>query len=112
MKLLLICLAMLSLSCGVASTTQITPKMSIDAPQIQEESTSDEAESTSVVMIVTADELNVRVCPGINCMALEKSLSAGDIVTCDKFSAPMAGDGLWCHHEAGWSNARYMEVVK
>lgn len=100
-------LVLSALACGVSS----------QLPEVDAIPTSHEAVPTStpesVRMIVTADEgLNIRVCPNVDCMELEGDLLSGEIVTCDKFQAPMNGDGLWCRHERGWSNARWMEVVK
>ena len=99
------------LACGVSSTlpNHSDPKVSADV-----KAPSQEVEDTSIEMIVTADEgLNIRVCPGVNCMELDEDLRPGEVVTCTEFSAPMNGDsGLWCLHSRGWSNARYMEVVK
>jgi hypothetical protein len=43
-------------------------------------------------------------------MELDEDLHPGEIVTCTVFSAPMDGDGLWCLHDRGWSNARWMEA--
>lgn len=34
------------------------------------------------------------------------TLHDGEIVTCTEFVT--VGDGLWCRHERGWSNARWM----
>lgn len=97
--LYILLLVSFSLACGASANL------------IQEFPEPTEEVNTVVEMVVIAEEgLNIRVCPGINCLELDEDLKNGEVVTCDKFQAPMNGDGLWCHHERGWSNARWLLV--
>jgi len=61
------------------------------------------------VMVVTGD-LNIRVAPGEKNPLVEGKnvLHAGDVVTCFEFY--VIGEGLWCRHERGWSNVRWMQA--
>lgn len=67
-----------------------------------------EDEISTVVMTVIADE-------GLNIRAEHSEESAdigdlfpGDVVTCRELVT--VGDSIWCHHERGWSNARWLEA--
>jgi len=62
---------------------------------------------TAVEMVVSGD-WNIRIEPGERNPLVDGKavLSDGDIVTCIEFVA--VGDGLWCRHERGWTNARGM----
>lgn len=65
------------------------------------------AEATEVEMMVTGD-LYIRTAAGERSPLIDgkNTLHDGDIVTCSEFVT--FGDGLWCKHEKGWSNARWM----
>lgn len=62
---------------------------------------------TEVEMMVTGD-LYIRTAAGERSPLIDgkNTLHDGDIVTCSEFVT--LGDGLWCKHEKGWSNARWM----
>jgi len=67
----------------------------------------------AVEMVITGD-LNIRVAPGEKNLLVEGKnvLHAGDVVICFEFyTGADVGDGLWCRHERGWSNARWMQAV-
>lgn len=67
----------------------------------------------AVKMVVVVDEgLNIRVAPGERSPLVDgkSTLYDGDLVTCYQFR--IIGDGLWCKHERGWSNARWLHVVE
>jgi len=94
--LLYISVLMLSLACGISSAgTSLV------------NSTSQPTEKAEVVMVVTGD-LYIRTAAGERSPLIDgkNTLHDGDIVTCSEFVT--FGDGLWCKHEKGWSNARWM----
>ena len=67
------------------------------------------AEATEVEMMVTGD-LYIRTAAGERSPLIDgkNTLHDGDIVTCTEFL--VVGDGLWCKHQYGWSNARWMKA--
>lgn len=62
------------------------------------------------VMVVTGD-LNVRTGAGETFPLVDKKLvlHAGDVVVCRQFE--VKGDSIWCKHEWGWSNARWLNGI-
>ena len=67
------------------------------------------AEATEVEMMVTGD-LYIRTAAGETNPLVDgkNTLHDGEIVTCTEFL--VVGDGLWCKHQYGWSNARWMKA--
>ena len=65
------------------------------------------AEATEVEMMVTGD-LYIRTAAGERSPLIDgkNTLHEGDFVKCERFVT--FGDGLWCKHQYGWSNARWM----
>ena len=61
--------------------------------------------------IVTAETLQIRTGAGETFPALKVYLSQNEIVTCSETKTAKDG-GLWCKHEKGWSNIRYMKGLK
>lgn len=61
-------------------------------------------------MIVTAETLQIRDGAGEEFTPLGH-LEDGQIVTCSDTKTAKDG-GLWCKHELGWSNTRYMKGIK
>lgn len=57
--------------------------------------------------VVTADALNVRECAGEGCDPVGL-LSRGDTVICTEWAVAKDG-GLWCKHELGWSNTKWLQ---
>ena len=90
-------LMLVSLACGVQGQ-----KLKVYQPMPTET-----AEATEVEMMVTGD-LYIRTAAGERSPLIDgkNTLHDGDIVTCSEFVT--FGDGLWCKHEKGWSNARWM----
>jgi len=100
MKYLFVILAIASLAC--VATPQASASKAVYAD------TQIEGEISTVVMTVIADE-------GLNIRAEHSEESAdigdlfpGDVVTCRELVT--VGDSTWCHHERGWSNARWLEA--
>jgi len=100
MKHLFVILAIASLAC--VATPQASASKAVYAD------TQIEDEISTVVMTVIADE-------GLNIRAEHSEESAdigdlfpGDVVTCRELVT--VGDSNWCHHERGWSNARWLEA--
>lgn len=100
MKHLFVILAIASLAC--VATPQASASKAVYAD------TQIEGEISTVVMTVIADE-------GLNIRAEHSEESAdigdlfpGDVVTCRELVT--VGDSIWCHHERGWSNARWLEA--
>jgi hypothetical protein len=100
MKHLFVILAIASLAC--VATPQASASKAVYAD------TQIEDEISTVVMTVIADE-------GLNIRAEHSEESAdigdlfpGDVVTCRELVT--VGDSIWCHHERGWSNARWLEA--
>ena len=94
-------LAIASLACMATPQVEFTASKYVDT-QIKNEV------STEVKMTVVADE-------GLNIRAEHTEESAdigdlfpGDVVTCRELVT--VGDSIWCHHERGWSNARWLEA--
>ena len=96
-------LAIASLACMATPQVEFTASKAVYADtQIEDEV------STEVKMAVIADE-------GLNIRAEHSEESAdigdlfpGDVVTCRELVT--VGDSIWCHHERGWSNARWLEA--
>ena len=102
MKHLFVILAIASLACVA------TPQVEFTASKAVYADTQIEDEISTVVMTVIADE-------GLNIRAEHSEESAdigdlfpGDVVTCRELVT--VGDSIWCHHERGWSNARWLEA--
>ena len=103
MKHLFVILALASLACMATPQIEFTASKAVYADtQIEDEV------STEVKMAVIADE-------GLNIRAEHTEESAdigdlfpGDVVTCRELVT--VGDSIWCHHERGWSNARWLEA--
>lgn len=103
MKHLFVILAIASLACMATPQIEFTASKAVYADtQIEDEV------STEVKMTVIADE-------GLNIRAEHTEESAdigdlfpGDVVTC--YQLVTVGDSIWCHHERGWSNARWLEA--
>lgn len=104
--LYIIPLMLVSLACGVS--TQLPQKAKNDTALMPETSTP----VNSVEMVVTGD-LYIRAMPGEKQPLVDGKhiLHTGDVVTCyTMYTGADVGDGLWCLHELGWSNARWLEV--
>ena len=100
MKYLFVILAIASLAC--VATPQVEFAASKLDAQIEDEV------STEVKMTVIADEgLNIRAEHSENSQDIG-DLFPGDVVTCRELVT--VGDSIWCHHERGWSNARWLEA--
>lgn len=100
MKTHIISLALLVLA-SLACTAQAAGNQ---APPVSVISTVD---TSSVKMVVTGD-LWVRPAPGDLGRALGE-LHTGELVQCVEFT--VSGDTVWCRHEAGWSNVKYLKAV-
>ena len=101
MKYLFVILAIASLAC--VATPQASASKAVYADtQIEDEV------STEVKMTVIADEgLNIRAEHSENSQDIG-DLFPGDVVTC--YQLVTVGDSIWCRHERGWSNARWLEA--
>ena len=100
-------LVSVSLACGVNTqlpTVQNTPEV------LQVVSTNTHA-APEMSMVVTAETLQIRTGAGETFPALKVYLSQNEIVTCSDIE-PAADGGLWCKHDLGWSNIRYMKGLK
>lgn len=101
MKHLFVILAIASLACMATPQVEFTASKYVDT-QIKNEV------STEVKMTVVADEgLNIRAEHSENSQDIG-DLFPGDVVTCRELVT--VGDSIWCHHERGWSNARWLEA--
>jgi len=100
MKYLYISILVLSLACG-ASGNFISPRLSAAPVPV--------VSDTTVQMVVTGD-LNIRTGAGETFPLVDKkeTLHAGDVVTCYQFE--VKGDSIWCRHERGWSNCRWLKA--
>lgn len=106
MKKLLYIIAFIlpTLACGVTTGASVRFPIHNPAP-----APSDQA----VRMMVTVDEgLYIRQAAGEKSPLVDGKhiLTDSEIVTCYQFK--IIGDSFWCHHERGWSNARWLRVVK
>ena len=103
MKHLFVILAIASLACMATPQVEFTASKAVYADtQIEDEV------STEVKMTVIADEgLNIRAEHSENSQDIG-DLFPGDVVTCRELVT--VGDSIWCHHERGWSNARWLEA--
>ena len=94
-------LAIASLACMATPQVEFTASKYVDT-QIKNEV------STEVKMTVIADEgLNIRAEHSENSQDIG-DLFPGDVVTC--YQLVTVGDSIWCRHERGWSNARWLEA--
>ena len=108
MRYLLIPLILASLACGVNTQlpySQNTPEVLSPTKSVILPTVSANAE-----MVVTAETLRIRDGAGEEFSAVGE-LNYGQIVTCLALEAAKDG-GLWCRHELGWSNIRYMKGLK
>jgi len=97
-KYLYIAILMLaSLACGVQGQKL----------KVYQSMPTETAEATEVEMMVTGD-LYIRTAAGERSPLIDgkNTLHEGDFVKCEMFVT--FGDGLWCKHQYGWSNARWM----
>ena len=103
MKHLFVILAIASLACMATPQVEFTASKAVYADtQIEDEV------STEVKMTVIADEgLNIRAEHSENSQDVG-DLFPGDVVTC--YQLVTVGDSIWCRHERGWSNARWLEA--
>ena len=104
-NLLYISALMLSaLACGVSTqlpyeqieSEVLAPTKSVILPTV----------SANAEMVVTAETLRIRTGAGEEFEEVGL-LNYGQIVTCSALETAQDG-GLWCRHELGWSNIRYM----
>ena len=89
-------LMLVSPACGVSSAgTRLVNPTSL--PTVE----------SGVEMVVTGDWY-IRTAAGETNPLVDgkNTLHDGEIVTCTEFL--VVDDGLWCKHEKGWSNARWM----
>lgn len=99
MKKLFLILALTSLACG--ATAQLPPKAE-PAPVVS-------TEVSSIEMVVIADTgLNIRAEHSENSQDIG-DLFPGDVVACE-LPFTIKGDSVWCKHERGWSNTRWLEA--
>ena len=103
MKHLFVILALASLACGMQ-----TQAGKFTANKVIYVNTHPTTEVSTVVMTVIADEgLNIRAEHSENSQDVG-DLFPGDVVTC--YQLVTVGDSIWCRHERGWSNARWLEA--
>ncbi len=99
MKHLFVILAIASLACMATPQVEFTASKYVDT-QIKNEV------STEVKMTVVANG-DIRAEHSENSQDVG-DLFPGDVVTC--YQLVTVGDSIWCHHERGWSNARWLEA--
>lgn len=107
MTLFIAALMLSALACGVNTQlpySQNTPEV---LPQVVSTNTHSAPEMS---MIVTAETLRIRTGAGES-FPLLGYLENGQIVTCEAIEPALDG-GLWCKHELGYSNTRYMKGLK
>lgn len=105
MKNLLIILALASLACGATLPAQNNPK--------EYTATVNSVPDSATVRMVVSGDWYIRTAPGEHNPRIDGDyiLHSGDVVICTSFyTGEDVGDGLWCHHERGWSNARGMKA--
>lgn len=98
-------LMLVSLACGVSTSLPsepntpevLLPTKSVILPTV----------SANAEMVVTAETLRIRAGAGEEFNAVGE-LQNGEIVTCLDIKPALDG-GLWCKHDKGWSNIRYMK---
>lgn len=100
--LLLFLLSLPALACGMETEPRFRTDSQVNFTDTQPTPTM----STDVKMVVTGD-LWIRPTAGDLGRALGE-LHTGDVVECVEFS--VVGDSIWCRHERGWSNARWLEA--
>lgn len=106
MNKLLIPLVIASLACGVNTSLPYSQNM----PEVVTVYLSPTSEPILNQYIVTAETLQYRDGAGEEFTALGY-LSQNEIVTCSDIEPALDG-GLWCKHEKGYSNIRYMKGLK
>lgn len=100
MRKLIISLLLFSLACSALPPMARTTVPSLSAAA---------APSMYAVEMRVTGNLHVRVEPGnLKSCAEPCYLHPGDVVTCYQFAT--IGDEIWCRHEKGWSNARWLVV--
>ena len=92
-------LELVSLACGVQAAGKL--------PQPESVTVISTVDTSNVPMIATGD-LWVRPEPGDLGRALGE-LHKGELVQCAEFS--VLGDAVWCKHERGWSNTKWLKAV-
>lgn len=87
-----------SVACGLPAASQIVYPQHDPAP----------TPPAYAVQMVVSGTWHIRTAAGEANPLVDGSsvLKDGEIVTCVEFVT--VGDGLWCHHERGWTNARGM----
>lgn len=90
-----------TLACGMQAPAEVQTASEVEFTDTHPTA----EESMDVKMIVTGD-LWIRPTAGDLGRALGE-LHKGDVITCVEFS--VVGDSIWCRHERGWSNARWLE---
>lgn len=99
MRKLITLLLLASLACGTLPSVKSTLPSHFPAP----------APSMYAVRMVATGDLHIRVEPGnLRTCAEPCYLRPGDVVTCYEYR--IVGDGIWCRHDKGWSNTRWLVV--
>lgn len=97
-KILPISILVLSaLACGVSSKLKVYPQRD-PAPTPPE----------YAVQMIVSGTWNIRTKAGETNPLVDgkNTLHDGEIITCTEFL--VVGEGLWCHHERGWTNTKGM----
>ena len=92
-----------SLACGMQT---IPAEVRTDS-EVKFTDTQPTAEESMDVNMVATGDLWIRPTAGDLGRALGE-LHNGEVVTCTEFA--VVGDSIWCKHERGWSNARWLEA--
>lgn len=90
-----------SLACGLTPKGDFTAQNKTIAPEMSTQVT------VEMVVVDAPEGLRVRPEAG-DLSTYTRVLHNGDSVTCRKFET--VGDSVWCLHEYGWSNVRYLEA--
>jgi len=91
----------LELACGMQSNL---PAL---ATQTATETSVKPTATETVTVFVAIGDLNIRTLPGENYPDIG-DVHKGETVYCTGFSVVEDG-GIWCEHERGWSNVRWLE---
>lgn len=90
------------LACGLTPKGDFTARNEVTTPT-QEGST-----FVKMVVVDAPEGLRVRSEAG-DLSTYNRILHNGDIVTCE-LPFEVVGDSIWCKHQYGWSNVRYLEA--
>lgn len=110
MKPVFLVLLLACLACGVQSTIPAPPPLQITSTSTQTEQPVDIQSQPVEMVVIASDFLNIRDIPSEHGSDIG-DLKSGEVVFVTERKI-LADGSMWCLHELGWSNCRYLEDVK